>query len=639
MKVIKRDGKAVDYNREKIEIAIEKANKEVQESERLSTKEIKEITKHIENLGKKRILVEDIQDIIEEQIMSMKKFELARKYMIYRYTRALVRRQNTTDESILGLIKNQNRNAQNENSNKNSSIIAKQRDYIAGEVSKDLSKRILLPEKITKAHEERNIYFHGMEYFIEPIFNCSLINIEDMLDNGTVINGLAIDSPDSFEVTCKILMEIIAQVSSSQFGMHTIDVSAFGKYVRKSHDKIKKEIKEELHSKLSENELEDLANQKVRKEVTSGIQMMEYQINTLITSNGRIPNVVLYLNLDENDKYVKENAIVIEEILKRRFKGVKSKTGKYITQDFPKLIYVLNESNSLNGGKYDYLTKLAIECTKLRQSPYYISSKIMSQNNSGRITAPMGLLNFPEEYKDENGNDKFTGRFNQGIVTLNLPQIAIIADGDENKFWSLLDERLEICKEALMCKHYSMLGTPSTISPIDWNYGAISRLGEDETIDKYLKNGYSTLSVGYVGINETTKLMIGETNQSKDGHDFSIKLLKYINDRIKEWKRETGLGFNLYQTQKRGICKKFVMYDRDEYGQITGITDKDYYTNSYYTPEGEEIDVFKKMEMESEYQKLTPGGAITYLELSKISDLEEVIRFAYNNIQYIGFKE
>ena len=636
MKVIKRDGKAVDYNREKIEIAIEKANKEVQEHERLSTNEIKEITKYIENLGKKRILVEDIQDIIEEQIMCRKKFELARKYMIYRYTRALVRRQNTTDESILGLIKNQNMNAQNENSNKNSSIIAKQRDYIAGEVSKDLSKRILLPEKITKAHEDANIYFHGMEYFIEPIFNCSVINMEDMLDNGTVINGLAIDSPDSFEITCKILMEIIAQVSSSQYGMHTIDVSALGKYARKSYDKIKKGL-ENLEEQISICKSDEIIKQKLREEITSGIQMMEYQINTLITSNGKIPNVVLFLNLDEENEYIEENAIIIEEILKRRLKGVKSKTGEYITQDFPKLIYVLNESNSLNGGKYDYITRLAIESTKKRQSPYYISAKIMKENYSNRVFAPNGLLNFPEIYKDENGVCKNTGRFNQGIVTINLPQIAIIADGDEEVFWNILDERLETCKEALMCKHYAMLGTPSTISPIDWNYGAISRLNETETIDKLLKNGYSTLSLGYIGLYEATKSVKGESNLSKEGHDFSIKLLKYMNEKVKEWKKETGLGFTLYQTQDQKVANRFVEYDRDEYGVITGITDKDYYINSYYIPEDEEFDIYKKIEIENEYQKLTLGGAITYLELDKIENLEDVIKYAYDNIQYVGF--
>ena len=559
--------------------------------------------------------------------------------MIYRYTRALVRKQNTTDESILGLIKNQNRNAQNENSNKNSSIIAKQRDYIAGEVSKDLSKRILLPEKITKAHDEANIYFHGMEYFIEPIFNCSVINVEDMLDNGTVINGLLIDTPDSFEVTCKILMEIIAQVSSSQYGMHTIDISALGKYARKSHDKIKKEIEEKLCSELSEDKTEELVNEKLRHEITAGIQMMEYQINTLITSNGKIPNVVLFLNIDENDKYIKENAIIIEEILKRRLKGVKSKTGEYITQDFPKLVYVLNENNSLNGGEYDYLTKLAIECTKLRQSPYYLSAKVMKENYSGKVIAPMGLLNFPCEFKDEDGNYKYSGRFNQGIVTINLPQIGIVADGDEETFWKLLDERLEICKEALMCKHYAMLGTPSTISPIDWNYGAISRLDENETIDKLLKNGYSTLSLGYVGIYETTKIITGESNLSKQGHEFSIKLLKYMNEKIKEWKKETGLGFTLYQTQDKKVAKRFVQNDRDEYGEITGITDKEYYTNSYYIPEDEEQDVFKKIEMESQYQKITLGGAITYLELDRIDNLEEVIKYIYDNIQYVGFKK
>ena len=639
MKVIKRDGKAVDYNREKIETAIEKANKEVQEHERLSTKEIKEITKYIETLGKKRMLVEDIQDIIEEQIMNMKKFELARKYMIYRYTRALVRRQNTTDESILGLIKNQNRNAQNQNSNKNSSIIAKQRDYIAGEVSKDLSKRILLPEKITKAHEEANIYFHGMEYFIEPILNSSIIDLGDMLDNGTVINGLSIDPPDSFDIACKILMEIIAQVSSSQYGTHTIDICSLGKYAQKSYNNIKKEIEEEICNKLPQEKVKELADQKLRKEITAGIQMMEYQINTLITSNGRIPNVALFLNLDEDDRYLKENAIIVEEILKRRYKGIKSKSGEYITQDFPKLIYVLNEGNYLNGGKYDYITKLAIECTKKRQSPYYISSRKMKENYSGQIFAPMGVFNFSEPWKDEKGEYKFSGRFNQGIVTINLPQIAIIADGDEKAFWDLLNERLETCKEALMCRHYSMLGTPSAISPIDWNYGAISRLEENENIDKLLKNGYSTLSLGYVGIYETTKLIKGQSNLEKDGYDFSIKLLKYLNEKIKEWKRETSLGFTLYQTQDKKVCKIFVINDREEYGEITGITDKECYTNSYYIPENEEFDVYKKIEVESEYQKLTLGGAITYLELDKIGNLEEIIKFIYDNIQYVGFKK
>lgn len=639
MKVIKRDGKAVDYNREKIEIAIEKANKEVKESERLSKQEIKEITKYIETLGKKRILVEDVQDIIEEQIMDRKKFELARKYMIYRYTRALVRKQNTTDESILGLIKNQNRNAQNEGSNKNSSIIAKQRDYIAGEVSKDLSKRILLPEKITKAHEDANIYFHGMEYFIEPILNSSVINLSDMLDNGTVINGLSIDTPDSFETACKILMEIIAQVSSSQYGTHTIDICSLGKYARKSFNNIKNEIQEELKSELSHDKVKELSNQKLRREIVAGIQMIEYQINTLITSNGRIPNVALFLKLEENDEYAIENEIIVEEILKRRYKGIKSKTGEYITQDFPKLIYVLNENNCLNGGKYDYITKLAIECTKKRQSPYYISSKKMKENYSGEVFAPMGVFNFPEPWKDEQGNHKSSGRFNQGIVTINLPQIAIIADENEDDFWSLLNERLETCKEALMCIHYSMLGTPSTISPIDWNYGAISRLKEDENIDKLLKNGYSTLSLGYVGIYETTKLITGESNLEKKGFSFSIKLLKYLNEKIKEWKRETGLGFTLYQTQDIEVRKTFVINDREEYGQITGITDKEYYTNSYYLPENEEVDIYKKIEIENEYQKLTLGGAITYLELNKIENIEEIIKFIYNNIQYVGFKK
>ena len=609
MKVIKRDGKAVDYNREKIEIAIEKANNEVKQGEKASKQEIKEITKYIENLDKKRMLVEDIQDIIEEQLMDRKKFELAKKYMIYRYTRALVRKQNTTDESILGLIKNQNRNIQNEE--KNSSLVAKQRDYIAGEVSKDLSMRILLPEKIAKAHEENNIYFHNMEYFIEPIFNSSVINLEDMLDNGTVINEIAIDTPETYAMACNILMQIIEQTSSSQCGMQTIDVCALGKYVRKSYESIKKTLGEEFQKELSNDLIEKLATKRLHKEITSGIQMLEYQINTLITSNGSTPKVALFLNLDKNDEYIEENKLIIEEILKRRYKGIKSKTGEYITAEFPKLIYVLNEDNSLNGGEFDYLTKMAIEATKKRGAPYFLSSKKLKENYCGRVIPPAGYLDFLEPYKDEEGKCKHTGRFNQGIVTINLPQIAIIADGNEDKFWELLNERLETCKDALMCKHYLLLGTLSQISPIDWNYGAIARLDKDENIDRLLKNGYSSLSLGYVGLYETVKLIKDVLITDKEGHDFSIKIIKYLNDRIKDWKRETGVGFVLCQTLDKKVCESFIRYDREEYGEMSGITDKDCYTNSFYI-NNEEKDVFKKLEFESEYQKLT-SRRINYL--------------------------
>ncbi len=431
-------------------------------------------------------------------------------------------------------------------------------------------------------------------------------------------------------------MQIIAQTSSSQYGMQTIDICSLGKYIKKSYDRIQKELQEEFKEELSSEIIDRLSLKRLEKEITSGIQMLEYQINTLITSNGKTPNVAWFLNLDAEDLYKKENAMLIEEILKRRYKGIKSESGEYKTCEFPKLIYVLNEENCLNGGKYDYLTKMAIECTKLRKAPFYISAKKMKENYSGQIFAPMGIANFLEPWKDENGRYKFSGRFNQGIVTLNLPQIGIIADGDEAKFWTLLDERLELCKEALMCKHYAMLGTLSQISPIQWNYGAISRLKKEETIDKLLKNGYSTLSLGYIGICETTKLVKGMSNKEKDGHDFSIKLLKYLNEKIKGWKKETGLGFMLYQTQNTKACKEFLEKDREEYGEIKCITDKEMYTNSYCFSEE---DIFKKLEFEDEYQKLTPGGAITYLETSKIDNYEELIKYIYENIQYVGFKE
>ena len=434
-------------------------------------------------------------------------------------------------------------------------------------------------------------------------------------------------------------MQIIEQVASCQCGIQTIDVSSLGKYVKKSYNKIKAELEEEFEKELSNEIIEKLTEERLKKEITSGIQMIEYQINTLITSNGCIPNVALYLNLDDNDLYKKENSIIIEEILKRRYKGIKSKTGEYITPEYPKLIYVLNEDNSLNGGEYDYLTKMAIECTKKRAEPYYISSKKMKEDYQGKLPVPMGTCGFIEQTKDENGELKTEGRFNQGRVTINLPQIAIIADGDEEKFWSLLDERLEICKDALMCKHYSMLGTSSEISPIDWNYGAIARLKPEETIDSLLKNGYSTLSLGYVGICETVKLLKGVSIEEKEGHDFSIKLLKHINEKIKNWKKATMLGFNLCQTKEEKVCKNFLQNDREEYGEIKEITDKECYTNEYYIQENKEIDIFKKIEFESEYQKLTPGGAITYLKLSDIDNLEEVVKFIYENTQYVGFVE
>ena len=641
MKVIKRDGRAVDYNREKIVIAIEKANNEVKPKERATKEEIKEIIKYIEELDKKRILVEDIQDIIEQQLMDRKKFELAKKYMIYRYTRALVRKQNTTDESILGLIKNQNKELLEENSNKNAVLASTQRDYIAGEVSKDLTKRILLPEKITKAHEEGILHFHDMDYFLQPIFNCCLINIGDMLDNGTVMNGKLIESPRSFQVACTVMTQIIAAVASNQYGGQSVDISHLGKYVRKSYEKFKSEIEKEFGDELSEEMIEKLANQRLKKEVSAGVQTIQYQINTLMTTNGQSPFVTLFLNLKKDDPYIKENAMVIEEILKQRYEGIKNEKGVYVTPAFPKLIYVLDEHNCLKGGEYDYLTKLAVKCSAKRLYPDYISAKKMRENYEGNVFSPMGCRSFLSPWKDENGEYKFEGRFNQGVVSINLPQIGIIADGDEEKFWELLDERLELCYEALMCRHYALLGTLSNTSPIHWRYGAIARMEAGEKIDKLLKDGYSTISLGYIGIYEVTKLMKGVSHTTPEGHDFALRVMKHLRETTDRWKKETGLGFGLYGTPAESLCYRFARIDKEKFGEIKDITDKGYYTNSYHVDVREKIDAFEKLSFESEFQQISSGGAISYIEIPNmrhnLKALEDVVKFIYDNIQYAEF--
>ncbi len=641
MKVIKRDGRVVDYNRDKIITAIEKANKEVKTKERVTKEEIKEITKYIEELDKKRILVEDIQDIIEEQLMDLKKFELAKKYMIYRYTRALVRKANTTDESILGLIKNQNKELLEENSNKNAVLASTQRDYIAGEVSKDLTKRILLPEKITKAHEDGVLHFHDMDYFLQPIFNCCLINIGDMLDNGTVMNGKLIESPKSFQVACTVMTQIIAAVASNQYGGQSVDISHLGKYVRKSYEKFRRTFENEFGNELSEDIIERLTQQRLKKEISAGVQTIQYQINTLMTTNGQSPFVTIFLNLKKDDPYIKENAMVIEEIIRQRYEGIKNEKGVYVTPAFPKLIYVLDEHNCLKGGEYDYLTKLAVKCSAKRLYPDYISAKKMRENYEGNVFSPMGCRSFLSPWKDENGNYKFEGRFNQGVVSINLPQIGIIADGDEEKFWKLLDERLEICKEALMCRHYSLLGTLSNTSPIHWRYGAIARMKPGEKIDELLKGGYSTLSLGYIGIYETTKLMKGVSHTTPEGHEFAIKVMKRLRDATAEWKKETGLGFALYGTPAESLCYRFARIDKEKFGEIKDVTDKGYYTNSYHVDVREKIDAFSKLKFESEFQELSLGGAISYVEIPNmrhnLKALEDLVKFIYDNIQYAEF--
>ncbi len=641
MKIIKRNGRAVDYDREKIKIAIEKANQEVRKAERATIEDIDKIIEYIEEFGKKRMLVEDIQDIIEEKLMEIGKYELSKKYIVYRYTRALVRKQNTTDESILGLIRNENKELSEENSNKNTILASTQRDYIAGEVSRDLTKRLLLPEKIVKADEEGVLHFHDADYFVQPIFNCCLVNIADMLDNGTVMDGKLIESPKSFQVACIVTTQIIATVASNQYGGQSIDLIHLGKYLRKSYDKYKKEMQEKYHMKIKEEQIEEIVQDRLKIELKAGVQAIQYQINTLMTTNGQTPFVTLFMHLEENDPYIKENAMIIEEVLQQRLEGIKNDKGVFVTPAFPKLVYVLDECNNLTGGKYDYLTKLAVKCSSKRMYPDYISAKKMRENYQENIFSPMGCRSFLSPWKDEKGNYKFEGRFNQGVVSINLPQIGIVANGDEEVFWKEFCERLELCKEALMCRHYALLGTKSDISPIHWQYGAVARLKKDETIDNLLYGGYSTISLGYIGLYEVTKLMTGESHTTEKGHEFAIKVMKHLREAVDKWKKETNIGFALYGTPAESLCYKFAKIDKEKFGTIKDITDKGYYTNSYHVDVREKIDAFDKLSFESEFQEISSGGAISYIEIpnmnKNIEALETVVKFIYNNILYAEF--
>ena len=641
MKVIKRDGHYVDYDREKIKLAITKANEEVPKKERASIEDIKEICHYIESQNKKRILVEDIQDIIEMKLMELEKYELAKHYIVYRYTRMLVRKSNTTDESILSLIKNNNKELAEENSNKNTMLASTQRDYIAGEVSRDLTRRMLLPEKIREAHDKGILHFHDMDYFIQPIFNCCLVNISDMLDNGTVINGKMIESPKSFRVACIITSQIISIVASNQYGGQSVEIRHLAKYLRVSYDKFKKVLTKKYGKKVDKEIIEEMVNDRIKEEIKAGIQTIQYQLNTLMTTNGQTPFVTLFLNLVEDDPYIKENAMIIEEILTQRIEGIKNETGQSVTPAFPKLVYVLYEHNNLSGGEYDYLTRLAIKCSAKRMYPDYISAKKMKENYKDNVFSPMGCRSFLSPWKDEEGNYKFEGRFNQGVVSINLPQIGIIADGDEDKFWELFDERLDLCYEALMCRHHSLMGVSSDISPIHWQYGAIARLKKHEKIDKYLLNGYSTLSLGYIGLYEVTKIMKGVSHTEKSGEEFGVKVMKYMRKKCDEWKKDTGLGFALYGTPAESLCYRFARLDLEQFGKIKDLTDKGYYTNSYHVDVREHIDAFKKLTFESQFQTISSGGAISYIEVPNMENnleaLEEVVKFIYDNIQYAEF--
>ena len=641
MKVIKRDGHTVTYDRSKIITAIKKANAEVEPGEKVTDEKIEEIVQGIESKNRSRMLVEDIQDIIEQKLMADGKFVLAKTYIIYRYTRELVRKANTTDDSILSLIKNRNKDVMEENSNKNATVASTQRDLIAGEVSKDLTRRVLLPEKISKAHDEGVLHFHDADYFLQPIFNCCLINIGDMLDNGTVMNGKLIESPKSFQVACTVMTQIISSVASSQYGGQSVDIRHLGKYLRKSYNKYKNKLVEEFGDKIDDAILEQMAQDRLQDELRSGVQTIQYQINTLMTTNGQSPFVTLFLNLDPNDEYIEENAIIVEEILRQRLEGIKNEKGVYVTPAFPKLIYVLDEHNCLKGGKYDYITKLAVKCSAKRLYPDYISAKKMRENYEGNVFSCMGCRSFLSPWKDENGNYKWEGRFNQGVVSLNLPQIGILAKGNEEKFWSMLDERLDLCYEALMCRHNALLGVTSDVSPVHWQYGAIARLKKGEKIDPLLKDGYSTISLGYIGLYEVTKLMTGKSHTEPEGEEFALRVMNRLRKACDTWKEETGLGFGLYGTPAESLCYRFARIDQERFGTIEDVTDKGYYTNSYHVDVREKIDAFSKFRFESQFQTISSGGAISYVEIPNmrhnLEALEEIVRFIYDNIQYAEF--
>ena len=647
MKIIKRNGSEVPFDITKIITAVTKASDSVGGKSRLTREQINQIaddvTEQCQALNR-AVSVEEIQDMVENQLMDMKAHDIARHYITYRYIQSLKRQTNTTDERILSLIECQNEEVKQENANKNPTVNSVQRDYMAGEISKDLTARLLLDPEIVKAHQEGLIHFHDSDYFAQHMHNCDLVNLEDMLQNGTVISGTYIEKPHSFSTACNIATQIIAQVASNQYGGQSISLTHLAPFVDISRKKIRRDVEAEMQDlgiDPGEEKLSEIVEKRLREEIKRGVQTIQYQINTLMTTNGQSPFVTLFLHIDENDEYVEETVQIIMEILRQRIEGTKNEKGVYVTPAFPKLVYVLDENNCLKGGKYDYVTKLAAQCSAKRMYPDYISAKKMRENYEGNVFSCMGCRSFLSPWKDENGEYKWEGRFNQGVVSINLPQIGILAKGNEEKFWKLLDERLELCYEALMCRHKALEGVVSDVSPIHWQYGAIARLKKGETIDKYLHNGYSTMSLGYIGLYETTYLMKGCSQTVEPGKEFALRVMDYMKDRCAKWKEETGIAFSLYGTPAETLCYRFARIDREKYGDISNVTDKGYYTNSYHVDVREKIDAFTKFKIESEFQNKSLGGAISYVEVPNLTNnveaIEEVIRFIYDNIQYGEF--
>ena len=639
MQVIKRDGNAVAFDTQKIYEAIIKAMK--YGSGIVDEGIARKIADEIHGIASKLAVSPTIFQI--ETYVYLKLIEnghelTAKAYEGYRAIQSFKRERNTTDHSILGLIELTNEEVMNENSNKNAMMASTQRDLIAGEVSKDISRRKKLPARIVQAHDEGILHFHDMDYFMQNIFNCCLINIKDMLDNGTVINGRMIETPKSFQVACTVMTQIIAQVASSQYGGQSVDIRHLGKYLRRSREKYNLLLQDVLQD---EAQREQAVEALVKKELQSGVQTIQYQINTLMTTNGQSPFVTLFLNIEEDDEYVDEVVLIVKEILTQRLEGIKNEEGIYTTPTFPKLIYVLHEHNALEGGKYDEVTEIAAACSAKRLYPDYISAKEMKKIYEGNVFSCMGCRSFLSPWQDKEGNYKFEGRFNQGVVSLNLPQIGIIARGDENVFWTLLENRLELCYEALMCRHNALKGTLSDESPIHWQHGAIARLKKGEKIDQLLLNGYSTISLGYIGLYEVTKVMTGYSHTQPEGKVFALKLMKRLREATDAWKEQTGIGFGLYGSPAESLCYRFARIDAAKFGEIKDITDKGYYTNSYHVDVREEIDAFSKLIFESQFQPISTGGCISYIEIPPVSHnldaLKQLINFIYHNIQYAEF--
>lgn len=649
MRIIKRSGAEVDFDISKIMAAIYKANAVVGEDNKLKKPQVDRIAKTVENqcMSMNRAMsVEEIQDMVEDGIMRENAFEVARRYITYRYVQSIKRKHNTTDDKILALIECDNEEVKQENSNKNPTVASVQRDYMAGEVSKDLTERILLDPEIVEAHKAGILHFHDADYFAQHMHNCDLVNLEDMLQNGTVISGTFIEKPHSFSTACNIATQIIAQVASSQYGGQSISLTHLAPFVDVSRQKIRDEVEAEMYGlNVSKERKEEIVENRLRKEITKGIQTIQYQVVTLMTTNGQAPfiTVFMYLNEAKNDREKEDLALIIEEMIRQRYQGVKNENGVWVTPAFPKLIYVLEEDNVRPGSRYYHLTKLAAKCTAKRLVPDYVSEKKMfelkvDKNGNGNCYTPMGCRSFLTPYVDENGKAKYYGRFNQGVVTINLVDVALSSGGDTTKFWKIFEERLELCHRALRARHKRLLGTPSDVAPILWQYGALGRLKKGEPIDKLLYGGYSTISLGYAGLYECVKYMTGKSHTDDAAKPFALSVMQKMNDKCNEWKQAENIDYSPYGTPLESTTYKFAKALQKRFGIIEGITDKNYITNSYHVHVAEDIDAFTKLKFESEFQKLSPGGAISYVEVPNMQDnLEAVMSllgFIYDNIMY-----